>query len=165
MAKRPWNRIDLPVYSISSKSINGNANMNIITYAQAVSMHPKQFICAIYQNTQTLDNIQANPHFVLQILSSDQYRLVELLGKKSGIHINKIERLNRRKLLTEWKGFSILKDCIAVMEMKAQPVQIQSGQLVPDHSLFLCDVLSYKNLNDGEALSLNILRAKNLIRI
>jgi flavin reductase (DIM6/NTAB) family NADH-FMN oxidoreductase RutF len=165
MAKRPWNRVDLPVYSISSKQINGHANMNIITYAQAVSMQPKQFVCAIYQNTKTLHNIQMHSHFILQILSAQQYRLIELLGKKSGKDINKIERLSKRKLLTEWKGFPILKDCIAVIEMKAQSLQIQSGQAVPDHSLFLCDVLSYKNLNDGEVLSLNILREKNLIRI
>ncbi len=165
MGKRPWNRVDLPVYSISSKAVNGNANMNIITYAQAVSMQPKQFVCAIYQNTQTLSNVQENPHFVLQILSTHQYRLVELLGKNSGKYINKIERLAKRKIVTDWKGFPILKDCIAVIEMKAHPLKIQSGQDIPDHSLFLCDVLSYKNLNTGEALSLNILREKNLIRI
>ena len=165
MAKRPWNRVDLPVYSISSKQKNGKDNMNIITYAQSVSLQPKQFICAIYQNTQTLSNIQVHPHFVLQILSTHQYRLVELLGKKSGKNTDKMEQLEKRKLLTEWKGFPILKDCIAVIEMNAQPLQIQAGQAVPDHSLFLCDILSYKNLNDGEALSLNFLREKNMIRI
>ncbi len=165
MGKRPWNRVDLPVYSISSKAVNGNATMNSITYAQAVSMQPKQFVCAIYQNTQTLSNVQENPHFVLQILSTHQYRLIELLGKKSGKNTDKMEQLEKRKLLTEWKGFPILKDCIAVIEMNAQPLQIQAGQAVPDHSLFLCDILSYKNLNDGEALSLNFLREKNMIRI
>jgi len=159
--KRPWNLVNLPVYSISSKNAAGITNMNIITYANAVSMQPKQFVCAVYHHTKTLHNIQHNPHFVLQILAEEQYRLVDLLGKQSGNNINKAERLNKRKLLTEWKGFEILKDCVAVMEMKAQPLQIQQGQVLPDHQLFLCDVVSYKNLNDSQPLTLDILRAKN----
>jgi flavin reductase (DIM6/NTAB) family NADH-FMN oxidoreductase RutF len=161
--KKPWNRVNLPVYSISSKGLDGTSNMHIITYAQAVSMQPKQFICAIYYGTKTLALVNENPHFVLQILAADQYRLVDLLGKKSGKEINKIERLQKRNLLTTWNGFYILKDAIAVMEMKAKPLSSEANQ--PDHKLFLCDVIDYKNLNDGEALTLDILREKKLIRI
>ncbi len=165
--QRPWNRVNLPVYSISSNDCNGNANMHIITYAQAVSMQPKQFICAIYYGTKTLELVEANPHFVLQILAAEQYRLVDLLGKKSGKNINKIERLQKRNLLIDWNGFYILKEAIAVMEMKAVPLSLGEGLGVrlPDHKLFLCDVLAYKNINDGEALTLDILREKNMIRI
>lgn len=164
--KKPWNRVNLPVYSISSKDNNGNANMHIITYAQAVSMQPKQFICAIYYGTKTLELVEANPHFVLQILAAEQYRLVDLLGKKSGNTINKIERLQKRNLLIEWNGFYILKEAIAVMEMKAVPLSFEEGLGTnsPDHKLFLCDVVTYKNINEGEALTLDILREKNLIR-
>ena len=39
--KRPWNIIDLPVYSLLSNDVNGNINMNICTYVSAVSMKPK----------------------------------------------------------------------------------------------------------------------------
>ena len=161
--KKPWNRVNLPVYSISSKDDNGNANMHIITYAQAVSMQPKQFICAIYHGTRTLELVEANPHFVLQIMSAGQYRLVDLLGKKSGKDINKIERLEKRKLLTTWNGFYILKDALAVMEMKAEALSSKGKR--PDHKLYLCDVVAYKNMNDGEALTLDILREKKMIRI
>ena len=161
--QRPWNRVNLPVYSISSKDANGNCNMHIITYAQAVSMQPKQFICAIYLGTKTLELLENNPHFVLQILSAEQYRLVDLLGKKSGNNINKIERLQKRNLLTEWNGFFILKDALAVMEMKAEAIVIKSNQ--PDHQLFLCDVIAYKNLNEGSPLTTQILGEKKIIRI
>ncbi|MCX6293012.1 MAG: flavin reductase, partial [Sphingobacteriales bacterium] len=88
--KKPWNRVDLPVYSISSKGAEFD-NMNIITYATAVSMKPKRFICAVYKNTKTLENVRLNGQFVLQILSNTQYALVRLLGKQSGNKINKIE--------------------------------------------------------------------------
>lgn len=161
--QRPWNRVNLPVYSISSKDLEGNANMHIITYAQAVSMQPKQFICAIYYGTKTLELVEKNPHFVLQILSAEQYRLVDLLGKKSGNKINKIERLQKRNLITEWNGFYILKDALAVMEMKAAAIVTKGNQ--PDHKLFLCDVVAYKNLHDGTPLTTQILGEKKIIRI
>ena len=157
--KKPWNRVDLPVYSISSKG-NEYDNMNIITYASAVSMKPKRFICAVYKNTKTLENVILNGVFVLQILSDSQYALVRLLGKQSGNKINKIERLRKRNLISEWKGFTILKDALAIMEMNIIQ-EIDGG----DHVCFLCDVLAYKNLNDGNELTLNILSDKKIISI
>ena len=78
--KKPWNRVNLPVYSISSKT-KENSNMHIITYATQISMKPKQFVCGIYRGTQTLLNVEASGEFVLQLLDNSQYRLVDLLGK------------------------------------------------------------------------------------
>jgi flavin reductase (DIM6/NTAB) family NADH-FMN oxidoreductase RutF len=164
--KKPWNRVNLPVYSISSHNNLGNHNMHIITYAQAVSMQPKQFICAIYYNTKTLENIQTNPHFVLQLLGEEQYRLVDLLGKKSGNTIDKISRLQKRDLITEWNGFYILKNCLAVMEMQATPLHTTATEFAkPDHQLWLCTVVNYKNLNEGQPLTLDILREKKVVRM
>lgn len=157
--KKPWNRINLPVYSISSK-VGAVCNMNICTYVTAVSMQPKRMLVAIYENTQTLDLVKKNPHFVLQLLSAKQYRLVDLLGKKSGHNIDKIKRLEKRNLVTEWNGFKILNNALAVMELKA--VNTLPGG---DHKIFLCDMIAYKNLTDGDALSLDDLRTHHLIRI
>lgn len=157
--KKPWNRVDLPVYSCSSKSALKN-NMHIITYASQISMQPKRFICGIYYNTQTLMNIEASGEFVLQLLSEKQYRLVDLLGKKSGKHIDKISRLQKRDELILWNDFIILKNCLAVMQLKV----IKSFD-AGDHKAFLCDMISYKNLNEGNPLTLNTLREKRLIRI
>ena len=157
--KKPWNRVNLPVYSISSSG-NEFGNMNIITYASAVSMTPKRFICAVYKNTKTLENVRLNRTFVLQILSDNQYALVRLLGKQSGKKINKIEKLSKRNLLSEWKGFKILNYALAVMEMNIIN-EIDGG----DHVCFLCDVVSYKNLNEGKELTLNILSEKKIISI
>ncbi len=157
--KKPWNRSNLPVYSISSKA-NGKANMHIITYATAISMQPKRFICGIYQGTQTLMNVEASREFILQLLDEKQYRLVDLLGKKSGKKIDKIARLQKRNELAEWNGYPILKNCLAVMLMKVVN-SFEGG----DHQCFLCDVAAYKNLNDGKALTLDILRQHKMIRI
>ncbi len=157
--KRPWNRVNLPVYSISSK-MGDNCNMHIITYASQISMKPKRFICGIYNGSQTLLNIEASGEFVLQLLADTQYRLVDLLGKKSGKTIDKISRLQKRNELTTWNDFYFLKNCLAVMQLKVIS-HFEGG----DHKGFLCDVVAYKNLNEGNKLTLDTLREKKLIRI
>ena len=164
LRKKPWNRIDLPVYSISSTDGNGNYNMHIITYASQISMQPKQFVCGIYYGTKTLENIRQYNRFILQLLSKEQYNLVSLLGKQTGKSINKISRLEKRGLIETWNSFPVLKQSLAVIEMEAQLLQI-SGTIQPDHALYLCTVLNYKNLNVGEPLTLNVLREQKLIRI
>ena len=157
--KKPWNRINLPIYSISSK-FGDVYNMNIITYTSAVSMQPKQIMVAIYNDTKTLEIVNNSHLFVLQLLAAEQYRMVDLLGKKSGKKIDKISRLEKRELIIQWNGFKILKDALAVIELKVKDT-MQAGY----HKLFLCDVIDYKNLNNGEELTLNVLREHNLIRI
>ncbi len=96
--KKPWNRVDLPVYSVSSKGITDN--MHICTYVSAVSMQPKRMMVALYAGTRTLANVTKSRHFVLQLLHEDQYRLVNQLGKLSGNNIDKISRLQKRNLLS-----------------------------------------------------------------
>ncbi len=157
--KKPWNRVNLPVYSVASYW-NGKYNLHICTYASAISMHPKRFLVCIYKGTQTLLNIENNPEFVLQIMEAGQYNLVNLLGKKSGKLVDKIKLLEKRNLLIEWQGFKILKDCLSVIRLKVIS-QFDGG----DHISFVCDVKTYKNLNDGKSLSLDKLRERGIVSI
>ena len=147
------------MYSISSNA--GDVfNMNICTYVTAVSMQPKKMVVAIYKNTKTLELVNKNRQFVLQLLAAGQYRLVDILGKKSGHTIDKISRLEKRNLLTEWNGYKILKEALAVMEL------VVTGTMPGgDHKIFLCDMVRYKNLQDGNPLGLNELRKHKLIHI
>ncbi|MCU0396417.1 MAG: flavin reductase family protein [Chitinophagaceae bacterium] len=156
--KKPWNRVDLPVYSVSSMGVK--PNMHICTYVSAVSMQPKRMMVALYEGTQTLENVQQHPHFVLQLLAAHQYRLVNQLGKQSGRQVNKIARLEKRKLLSNWNGFPILHEALAVMELKVHE-QLPGG----DHHLFVCDVVAYKNLHEGQPLTTSILHEHRIIRI
>ena len=59
-----------------------------------------------------------------------------------------------------WNGYKILKDALALTELKVENT-MQAG----DHKLFLCTVIDYINLNDGDALTLDYLRVHRLIRI
>lgn len=160
MLKRPWNRVNLPVYSICSTDNNGHYNMHIITYASQISMHPKRYVCGIYEGTKTLEHVTGNREFVLQLLAEEQYRLVQLLGKKSGHQIDKIARLEKRNLLSFWNGYPVLKDALALIHLKV--ISSFSGG---DHTGFLCDITRYKNLNKGNPLTLDTLREHKIIRI
>ncbi len=168
--KKPWNLVNVPVYSISTID-NGIVNMNICTYVSAVSMSPKRYMVAIYHNTKTHAVAAQNQLFVLQLLSEKQYGLVKNFGQKSGISFDKhgfIQRKNALKLDSKenpyatylWNGHSVLTNAVAVLLLK--PIQIIPAG---DHDMFLCDVLSYKNQNDNQILTLDTLRAKKLIRI
>ncbi len=162
--KKPWNRVDLPVYSLSSQS-GSFSNMHIITYLTPVSMHPKLFIAGIYEGTRTLELVEKNPHFIIQLLAADQYNLVRLLGQQSGHQVNKIQRLDKRGLLTQYKGFPVLREALAWMEMKGTPVPLSSGSPAPDHRLYLCELHSFKNNKEGQPLTLDILRDKKIVRM
>ena len=138
--------------------------MHIITYASQISMQPKQFVCGIYHGTKTLENIEQHNKFVLQILAKEQYNLVNMLGKKSGNSTNKMAYLQKRGLIIEWKNYLVLKEALAVIELEALPIILPATKK-PDHKIFLCNVLDYKNINEGNPLTLDVLREKKIIRI
>lgn len=156
--KRPWNRVDLPVYSLST-TCGGESNMHICTYVSGVSMQPKRMMVAIYKGTKTLELVSGNPVFVLQLLSEHQFGLVKLLGQTSGKHINKIKRLEKRSLLDTWKGFYVLKDALAYIQLKTINT-LDAG----DHIIHVCGVSSFCNNLNGEALTLKSLRERSIIR-
>lgn len=155
LRKKPWNRVDQPVYSISSAA-HGEVNMNICSYATPVSMKPKRYIVAIYKNTRTLELVKQNPEFVLQFLTRSQYTLVNLLGKKSGRKINKLKYIKEGVFFHE--HFSVLKNALAFVHLTVRE-WLDGG----DHFCALCDVKVYKNLNESPPLTLDYLKQKKII--
>jgi flavin reductase (DIM6/NTAB) family NADH-FMN oxidoreductase RutF len=156
--KKPWNRVDLPVYSVSSRH-GVEENMHICTYVSAVSMDPKRFMVALYKGTKTIELAVAEKRFVLQLLSENDHGLIAQLGRQSGHRVNKIARLRKRGLIEQWHGFSVLSNAAAWLEM-AIIGEMDAG----DHVMMLCDVVSSKNVQDIGILTLDKLRARGLIR-
>lgn len=156
--RRPWNRVDLPVYSVSS-SANGEHNMHICTYVSAISMEPKRYMVALYEGTKTRELVEQTGHFMLQLLAEDQFKLIKHLGQQSGFKKDKIALLKKRALLAEHDQFYYLKDSLAIMECKVINC-VEGG----DHKLFICDVLFWKNLNEGTPLTTKYLQDKKIIR-
>lgn len=157
--KKPWNLVDLPVYSIASTG-KGVLNMNICTYVSAVSMKPKRYMVAIYHDTRTLENVMKAKSFILQLLRQDQYGLVNALGKKSGNHYDKENYLRKKGELTEWQGYEVLKNAAAWLEL-----DIISRHPAGDHDMFLCDVKGYKVSEQKKILTVRELGKRNIIRI
>ena len=145
--------------------------MNICTYVSAVSLEPKRYMVAVYHNTQTIENIQNKNEFVLQLLAESQYRLVRNFGQKSGKIFDKqgfLNRKNQNKIAEKenpyaidfWNNFEVLSNAVSLILLK--PIQIIPAG---DHDMYLCDVVSFENLNDSPILTLDVLRQKKLIRI
>lgn len=156
--KKPWNRVDLPVYSVSSRH-GADENMHICTYVSAVSMEPKRFMVALYKGTRTLELATAERRFVLQLLAEGDHGLIALLGRQSGHQIDKLARLRKRNLTTQWKGFTVLSNAAAWLEM-----DIIGEMDAGDHIMMLCDVIASRNVQETKILTLDMLRARGLIR-
>ena len=73
--KRPWNLIDLPVYSLLTLDEEGVINMNICTYVSAVSMQPKIYSVAIDYKTKTYQNLTNSQVAVLQLLTKEEKKM------------------------------------------------------------------------------------------
>lgn len=156
--KKPWNRVDLPVYSVSSRH-GSEENMHICTYVSAVSMEPKRYMVALFKGTKTLELAAAEKRFVLQLLAAGDHGLIAQLGRKSGHDIDKLSRLRKRGLVEEWNGFSVLSNAAAWIEL-AIIGALDAG----DHVMMLCDVIAAKNVRDTRILTLDDLRSRGLIR-
>jgi flavin reductase (DIM6/NTAB) family NADH-FMN oxidoreductase RutF len=157
--RKPWNAIDLTVYSLATMH-NNALNMNICTYVSAVSMQPKQYMIAIYHGSQTLAVAQQTETAVLQILSTAQTRLVKTLGHKSGTSYNKHQYLNNTKQLSTWQSWPVLTDAFAYLLLRKLQVM-----LAGDHDIFLYEVVAQKTANAGSTiLTTNYLRDKKLLR-
>ncbi|GIV37805.1 MAG: hypothetical protein KatS3mg032_2184 [Cyclobacteriaceae bacterium] len=156
LRKKPWNRVDQPVYSIAS-AWQGNANMNICTYAVPVSLKPKLYVVALYRNTFTLELVGKRGEFLLQLLERKQYRLVARLGKTSGRNTHKLSSINEP---VEWHhGLPYLSRALAFVHLKVVRC-FDTG----DHLSTVCRVLTFRNLNHGIPLTTRYLKLKNIIR-
>ena len=156
--RKPWNIPNFPVYSLSTQKA-GKANMNICTYVSAVSMKPKIFMIAAYENTQTLSNLESTDTAVLQLLEQSQYGLVKNLGKMSGARFDKISWLRKRGVLEEWMGFPVISNVCSMVLLKKIKVMRCEG----DHVLFLFSVEKNKTFSENY-LTTGILKNKNIIR-
>lgn len=142
--KRPWNLIDLPVYSLLTLDEEGVINMNICTYVSAVSMQPKIYSVAIDYKTKTYQNLTNSQVAVLQLLTKEHMQLVKKLGKKSGFKIDKEAYLRKNDCLTTWRSYPVLKNCSAVLELNKTTQLNVDG----DHEIFFFKVNKFSSFSE-----------------
>jgi flavin reductase (DIM6/NTAB) family NADH-FMN oxidoreductase RutF len=155
--RRPWNIVDQPVYSLATY-VDGTFNMNICTYVTAVSMQPKMYAVAVYHNTKTLLHLQQSDIAVLQLLSKSQISLVRTLGKKSGHNYDKVSYLQRKKMITSWKGFSVLENAAALLLLHKKSV-VSTG----DHDVYIFEVQQLSTLQETDILTFSELIKQGVI--
>ena len=109
MMRRPWNLIDVPVYSLISEDQCGNINMNICTYVSVSSLKPKTYCIALDKTTKTYSNLSNNNLVVLQLLNKKNIQLVKILGKRSANKYDKMSYLKKNNLLNQTSKFKLLK--------------------------------------------------------
>lgn len=136
--RRPWNIINVPIYSLATYPAQG-VNMNICTYVAVISMKPKLYSIAIDYQTQTYQNLQKTNEVVLQLLSHDSIKLVKTLGKKSGTHYDKQAYLEKKKSLSEWHGFKIIDNACSYLKLD----KLEEIDTKTDHALFTFELKKY----------------------
>ena len=147
--KRPWNIINLPIYSLVTYDEKDNLNMNICSYVSAVSLKPKLYSIAIDYTTKTYDNLKLNSFVVLQLLSKSHLKIIRKLGKTSGYLFNKEKYLRSKEMLEDWRRNIVLKDTCALIELK----KINEINLEGDHALFIFSVSKYTTLSEDGILT------------
>ena len=143
--KRPWNLIDLPVYSLLTQDQEGHLNMNICTYVGAVSMQPKLYSVAIDYASKTYQNLLHSQTAVLQLLSKQQLGLIRKLGKQSGFKVDKEAFLRKKDYLTTWHTHEILKDCSAALALH----KIKQLNIEGDHEMFFFKVQKFSSFSSN----------------
>lgn len=157
--KKLWNYAPYPVWSLVSQDTQGVANMNICTYVTPHSMKPKEFMVALYKNTQTLANIQQTHHGILQLLSSSQTHLVAQLGKKSSRKTNKMKYVFAKEDIAYHSTLPYLINAVGFVELEF----FQYIETEGDHIIGLAHAIHSKNLNEVEVMTTQILQDKKII--
>ena len=157
--KRAWNITNPTIYSLSSFDKNGNQNINICSYVSVVSLKPKLYLVAVEKTSKTHKNISENTFCILQILSLNNISIVKTLGGKSGWTTEKINYLQKKKMLEAWKEQKIIKDSCGVIFLK----KIDTIQIIGDHTLFIFEIIKSKTINENNILTFNALVEKKLI--
>jgi flavin reductase (DIM6/NTAB) family NADH-FMN oxidoreductase RutF len=125
-------------------------------------MEPKLMMVAVYHNTKTVENINANLEspVLLQLLSEPLAPVVRVCGQQSGFTIDKVSRLKKRFLVAEHQNLPYLADAAGVMELQNLSLIDCKG----DHDLLVGTVVWSKNLNDSPILTTTYLKERGYIR-
>lgn len=197
--KQPFNfeklpsipKLTAPVWSLATLNEDKTTNMNLVTFASAVSIFPKPlWSLSLYKGTLSHANFSREGHGVLQLLQERQAHLITLLGKTSGKQVNKMERLtdmietilpfskvddsfpgSEEKNDKRDNNISLLGGCKTVIELwRTELPCVDAG----DHEIFFCSVNAYRNTGhmtsttedvdeEGEALTTGYLRQRGLL--
>lgn len=149
-----------PIWSLSTKNKDNETNMNICSYVVPISMKPKEFMVALYYNTQTYENVRATRRGCLQLLAHDQYNLVRPLGKVSArTKSHKLKKLYATDAITTWHHWDVLRNVIGYVELEFYDIQ----KTTTDHAIGYARMITYRMLRDDDVLMTRDLYDRGII--
>lgn len=156
--RRPWNTVEEQVYSVASVSNKGVMNMNIATYVVPVTMKPKQYMIAVYRDTQTHKNVFEDKHlFLLQGFSLENISHIKTLGKKSGKNYNKAVYIQKQSFAFH-QDIPYFTDAAFVLLCKGEKY-FEVG----DHDIIVATVVKTVLHQEKSLLTTKVLQTKKII--
>ncbi len=132
-------------------------NANIASWVMQCAMQGKYFVVALYHPDYTLELVKQSKILNINLLAEDQYRLVNLLGRKSGRQVQKLTKIAHQ---LDNRGCPFLLESIGYFQC-----EVSHSTSGGDHELVVCKVIKQVKLNpDKQVLTMNYLREKKLVR-
>lgn len=158
MAKRLLKYKNYDVHSITTLAGNpARYNANIVTWLMQTDMGGKVLAIALYKTDYTIELVRESGILNVNLLASDQTKLIRKLGQQSGRERDKFKNLPHE---LDDRGCPYLTEGIGYAQCRVLH-SVEAG----DHELFVCEVLKQVVLSqDKDVMTLDLLREKKLIR-
>jgi len=145
------------VHSITSATPDGRKAANIATWVMQSAMGGRLLTVALYNVDFTIEIVRESGLLNVNLLAEDQTRLIQKLGRQSGLNVDKFKRL---PFALDERGVPFLTEALGYAACRVMN-SVESG----DHTLFVCEVLKQVVLNpDKVVLTNHFLRKTGLIR-
>lgn len=161
MPKRLLKYKNYDVHSITTVS-NPNSsgrrqNANIVTWLTQTAMDSKVLAVALYKVDYTIELVRESGILNVNLLATDQARLIRKLGQQSGRQRDKFKNL---PYALDERGCPYLTEAVGYVQCRVLHTT-DAG----DHELFICEVVKQIVLNpEKEVMTYRFLKEKKLIR-
>lgn len=162
MPKRLLKSKNYDVHSITTATAgtperDGRRNANIATWVMQTAMGGTHLAVALYKPDYTIELVRESGILNVNLLATDQTKLIRELGQQSGRGKDKFRNLPHA---LDERGCPYLTEAIGYAQCRVLHTT-DAG----DHELFICAVLKQLVLNpDKTVMTNNFLKEKRLVR-
>lgn len=145
-----------------SEAVNRRQNANIVTWLTQTAMDGKVLAVALYKVDYTIELVRESGLLNVNLLATDQTRLIRKLGQQSGRPIRGIRKDKFKKLpyALDERGCPYLTEAIGYAQCR-----VLHSTDAGDHELFVCEVLKQVVLNPDKIVMTNeFLKGKKIVR-
>ncbi|GAB3765377.1 flavin reductase family protein [Spirosoma pomorum] len=158
MGKRLLKYKNYDVHSVTTMAGDpARYNANIVTWLTQTDMGGKVLAVALYKTDYTIELVRDSKVLNVNLLATDQTRLIRKLGQQSGRERDKFKNLPYQ---LDNRGCPYLTEAIGYTQC-----QVVHSVDAGDHELFVCEVIRQVVIHpEKDVMTLALLREKKLIR-